>query len=330
MAKKINGIKILPKYSLGSILTAILLLVCALGAAVIAVFPILSYELGGVEYSVNGLDYLNYVLCTNPFFQTDFLKSFVDTDFSIFTRWNEFTPTMVTTSWYAMKVGSFNIGSLIDLGIAGTFAISLLFSAIALLKGLFSLLFGYYSKGSKGITFFASLFAFLMCVCLFATNFVCNYILKEQVANDPALGTLKTTFQGWAYVAWAVMFASSILIGFIKKAIIKGKLYVPKGRSVGKIKGKGGDTRFVKSRNKKPTSVKKPKVSEFGDEKKSSHELDNVEDDDENAPENGDVTPDPEETISYKDLTISNPRCDDGDVAEFEDDEDDIKDEEAV
>lgn len=241
MARKVNGIKIYPRHSGGSIASAVLCIVAALAIGFILTFvPIVSYNsaLKGVA-DLNAFDNLAYAFKCS--FDSDSLESlaagthFLNSDGyleggfeTVYADLFGFgTIANPVVAWYA------DFFTYVMHALAYLYIALLALAIVLLIKGVLSLFGGKYPTRCKlwtAIAFFVMMF---FALGSFVTELCIRYISYEMhAANGYGKDAVKFGACFWQYLLWLLLLGCWIAEHWIYSLTIKGKLYVADARKI--------------------------------------------------------------------------------------------------
>lgn len=245
MAKKVNGIKIYPKYSVGSILSAVFCLLVGVGIVLgTLMLPVFTANIDGGTVGANAADFLNIGLRwleidgLDPVYEVlDSTHLFKTADFNVssFSTMINSAATIsstcsnVTISWYGGVYGWVLLA-----GGAG-FLISLVFAAALIIIAILNLIFGTYPKGAKVLTLLSFVFMTFVAVTSFITTFCVKYALIEEYFGS-GINDFECAYCWAPFAAWGLCGVGLVVQSWIKSLMIKGKLYVSEARKIKKTK----------------------------------------------------------------------------------------------
>ncbi|MCR5308793.1 MAG: hypothetical protein K6E21_01625 [Bacilli bacterium] len=257
MVSKVNGIKIYPKRSLGSILSGsicvflgLMILFC------LTLFPIIGATINGVVMQANAIDYAHNVLA-NSFLKINFLESFAKgTHFFASSKYNSDLFNYLSSFKEATNIGNAAVGWYTQNSISDVFDYILAFGYITLcilalfifVEGIIRLATGTYPYISRRLTVVAFFVLTLFVISSFITNFCTKYIAKE-VLGDGDIYIAKTC--PLQYILWIILLICWIAQYWINVLFIKGKLYVADAALIRKNKNKEEKIEIKKSRKSK-------------------------------------------------------------------------------
>ena len=244
MVSKVNGIKIYPKRSLGTVLSGS---VCVFTGFIIllllTLFPIIGATINGTIMQANAVDYASDVFSSGDLKAINFLDSFSKgTHFFASSKYNSDLFTYLTSfktagnienaavSWYA---GGF-VYLVFDYIMAFGYIILFVLAAFMLVEGIIRLATGTYPKTSRILTVVSFFVLTLFVISSFITNFCTKYIAKEVMGEGETYVVKVCPLQ---YILWIILLLCWVGQYWINVLFIKGKLYV-------------ADARLIKKRNK--------------------------------------------------------------------------------
>lgn len=239
MAKKVNGIKIYPKYSVGSIISAAFCIIS--GAAIIVACVLLPvYTIGGL--SMSGIDFS--FLAINEIGGTPEILN-LSNNFHLITpdkfnltfcyeKINACCEAASSSSNFAVFWLQKDICKYIIIAIGFSNILVVLLGVFLFIKGVVRVILGTYPKHSKSLSILSFIIYFIFVIGIFALSFTTKYLIEDATINP--LGDLVVEYSPWPYAAWGVMLVSFVGQCWIKTLLVKGKLYVAGARKIKKSK----------------------------------------------------------------------------------------------
>lgn len=225
--KKVNGIKIYPKYALRSIFCSILCLFAIASIVLVVFLPMMTYTVGDATRTLTGFDFFNYVLDSDPIGFTIF-DGIVQNDgrefFYLLEEGYAFhDPSLSIVTWYAGKKMIFNLIAI------GFFIAFVAFAITLFVNGIINLVFGTYPKCCRGLYLAAFLCMTVFVAMITLTNFCYKYYLADA---NPITERLNYVYEGWIYGAWGLLFMIYVLECYLHSCLIKDKLYVSDAKKI--------------------------------------------------------------------------------------------------
>ena len=234
MANKVNGIKIYPKHSLGSVLCASFGTFAGFMLVIgLTFFPILGATINGKLTQVNAFDYLTYA----PFFSSLGLDGI--TGFTHFLNKNaynrDFFDHLIAFRSLASGTGNYAVvwydagANVLDAIISFTFVLMMIMAAFLFIEGIIRLITGTYHKSAKGLTIACFFLMLLFITASFFTNFCAKYLARELMSDGETYVPKACPMQ---YILFFLMLACWIVQHYVYNSMIKGKLYVADARLI--------------------------------------------------------------------------------------------------
>lgn len=255
MANKVNGIKIYPKHSLGSVLCASFGTFAGFMLIIgLTFFPILGATINGKLTQVNAFDYLTYA----PFFSSLGLDGI--TGFTHFLNKNaysrDFFDHLIAFRSLASGTGNYAVvwydagANVLDAIISFTFVLMMIMAAFLFIEGIIRLITGTYHKSAKGLTIACFFLMLLFITASFFTNFCAKYLARELMSDGETYVPKACPMQ---YILFFLMLACWIVQHYVYNSMIKGKLYVADARLI-----KGQKEIKKQQKRSKKESVEEP------------------------------------------------------------------------
>ena len=262
MANKVNGIKIYPKHSLGSILCASFGVFAGFMLIIgLTFFPIFGATINGELMQVNAVDFIAY--CPT--------LSLLGLD-SIFSGMTGFThflaPSKYNDTFFEyvdlFKSGAADSGNYavfwygdaaqygLDIILSVNYLLLMFFGLFLFIEGIIRLATGTFQKTARAFTIVCFFLMLFFIISSFFTNFCLKYIALEMMEEGETYVPKVCPMQ---YILFFILLACSIVQHCVYNSTIKGKLYV-------------ADARLIKGQ-KEP--VKEPKRSKK--DKKATEEV---------------------------------------------------------
>lgn len=240
MAKKINGIKIYPKHSVGSILSAAFCMISGViiifGVMLMPAFSVNSCAMSGFDFSFYSLNKLifnsdsflevsNSLHLINP---EGFNRVYcIDAITACENACN--SSENIAVSWFG------NISEYLIYGIGLSSLLVVFLGVFLFIKGLIRVILGTYPKYSKLLSLLSFIFLFVFCLGIFALSFCVKHLAMEVYESGLVDFTYDTVvYCPWPYIAWGTMLVCFTGQCWIKTLAIKDKLYVAGARKIKK------------------------------------------------------------------------------------------------
>lgn len=251
MANKVNGIKIYPKHSLGSILSASFGVFAGFMLIIgLTFFPILGATINGTVSQVNAFDYLLY--SHSILIKLDFLSGLAGiTHFlapskysgEFFNYLHMFKAGAHTTGNYAVgwypEAAQYGFDVILHLN----YLLLMFFGLYLLIEGIIRLATGTFHKTAKPFTIVCFFLMLFFMICSFFTNFCAKYLALELMPEGETYVPKACPMQ---YILFFLMLACWIVQNWVYNKMIKGKLYV-------------ADARLIKGQKEEPKQPKRSK-----------------------------------------------------------------------
>ena len=253
MANKVNGIKIYPKHSLGSILCASFGVFAGFMLLIgLTFFPIFGATINGELMQVNAVDFIAY--CPT-------LSSFgVDSIFSGMKGFSHFLAPSKYNDLFFEYVDLFKSGAAnsenyavfwygdasqygLDIIIAVNFLLLMFFGLFLFIEGIVRLGTGTFHKTAKPFTIVCFFLMLFFIISTFFTNFCLKYLALEMMGEGETYVPKVCPMQ---YILFFLLLACLIVQHCVYNSMIKGKLYV-------------ADARLIKGQKEEPKQPKRSK-----------------------------------------------------------------------